>query len=395
MKILFFGNIGAGKTSVITKLNSLISWKIIAIDNYRRVYGDGTMEGELKAKHFFLNAIDKNENQIIECLGLGKVSEELFDLIIKTNQDEIICVILKVPIEVCLKRIKKRVWDIPFPKPLETIYPLIDKMDIRIKNNEIEKLWINCPNVKIISCKNMNYNDLKETINLLIYRIENKCFETEYMLNEKVQHYYGNEYYSFQNNLMKKKEVFVKDSEMIANFLKKNILKGNVVDIGSGNCQWFDYFKNSIDLYFALDANEKALKTIKPNKKIIPILGNIFDEKFNLYRVIPTKINYSIFSFFLSHFSNHSISKVLSKLDNIQSIIIIDTFWSKKHRTKYKLKELSNVRRKISDKEHIYLPKRFFEYADIEVIFKPFNYKIKNFLVGNYWFVCELVLEDN
>ena len=105
---------------------------------------------------------------------------------------------------------------------------------------------------------------------------------------------------------------------------------------------------------------------------------------------IPVKIDCAFFSFFLSHFSDSSITEVFRKLIDVDSFIIVDTLWSEKHKIKYVTKELRTVRRKIANNTFIDLPKRFFEFSDVEKMASVFNLRISHFVEGNYWFACRM-----
>lgn len=396
MKILVFGNVGSGKTTLLNKLKEVLPWQIITIDDFRRKHGNGSKEKELIAQKHFFEAINTNENQFIECIGVGKVSEELFSFLCKTDE-KLICLKLIAPKEICRKRLEKRIWNIPFPAPLEKVNPLIDRTEERINGGGIEILWSKRNNTTIISKENIYFADIDEIVNEVIKLLEQhdsivptNMNEIKMMLNESIQDYYSNEYMSYQKGVIDKNDTYLEDRLMISNFISELNLNGNLVDIGSGNCQWFHYFENTINHYYAIETNKIALSLAPKAKKLTTINQNVFDKKFELAKAIPSKIDYAFFSFFFSHFSDSSISGVFNKLVGVNSFLIVDTLWSEKHKLKYSTKELRNVRRKISKSSYIELPKRFFEFSDLEKIGTTFNFKITNFVEGNYWFACKM-----
>ncbi|MDR3596502.1 hypothetical protein [Clostridium sp.] len=173
MKILLFGNIASGKTTLLQKLKEDISWPDISIDDYRRKYGNGSYKNELTAKKHFLEDIEINKNQFIECLGVGRFSKKLFSFICKSDE-EIICIKLVTPKDICRSRLKTRIWDIPFPKHLNNVETLIDKTDNRLRRGDIEKLWSKRINTKIISKESINYMDLNQIAEEIKYLLKGK-----------------------------------------------------------------------------------------------------------------------------------------------------------------------------------------------------------------------------
>ena len=102
MKILISGNIASGKGTLIRQLvEELPYYDHIAIDDYRERYGDGTEDGELRAREQFIFDIRWSEFCFIECTGVGKlyslVKPEIdYNFLLYTNQ------------KVCLKRFDER-----------------------------------------------------------------------------------------------------------------------------------------------------------------------------------------------------------------------------------------------------------------------------------------------
>ncbi len=223
MKILAFGNIGSGKTTLLNKLREVFPWKIIAIDDFRKKYGDSSKEKELVAQEHFFEAITTNENQFIECIGVGKVSEELFTFLSKTDE-ELICLKLIVPKEICRARLESRIWDIPFPQPLEKVNPLIERTEQRINGGGIESLWGKRTNTTIISKVNIQIQDIDKTVTELVTLFEQKKLtitketnDIAMMLNDSIQDYYGKEYLSYQKSVIDKQAAIL----ILQSFLDK------------------------------------------------------------------------------------------------------------------------------------------------------------------------------
>lgn len=394
MKILIFGNIGSGKTTNINRLKKFIPFEVIAIDDFRRKYGNGSKESELVARKNFFEAIKPEQNQFIESIGVGKVADELFELLCNNNE-QVICLTLLTPKEICKPRLLNRIWDIPFPKPIEEVSSLLERTETKIRAGEINNQWSKRKNLTLISKENNEFRYIDTIATELITLINQNKFvfshsinDIELMLNKNIQDYYSNEYLSYQEKVIEKNDKFLKDRLMINKFISESNITGNLVDIGSGKCQWFHLFEESINRYYAVEANSIALSLAPKSIKLTTVNENIFDQQFDITQTFNTKIDFAFFSFFFSHFSDKSIQQLLDKLKSINSILIVDSFWSNKHKEKYLTKELREVKRKVSKNEYFNLPKRFFEYSDIENLVKPFGYSIDKFQEGNYWFVC-------
>lgn len=388
MKVLLFGNVGSGKTTLLTKLKDLFSFDAIAIDDYRRKYSDGSNGGEFNAKKFFLKAIQPGKNQFIECIGVGSVGDDLFELLNNSNE-RVICLTILTPKEICKSRLENRIWDIPFPEPLEKVSALLEKTELKIQERVIERKWDKRNNSIIISRNNITSGDVDIIAEEMSILIKDTLNDFEIMLNNEIQSYYGNEYLTYQKSIIEKNDKFLQDRLMISRFIKKSNVTGNIIDIGSGSCQWFQFFEKDISLYYAVETNSTSLSFAPQNEKLIPINKNIFDNEFNLRMAINAEIDYAFFSFFLSHFSDNTIHKLFTKLQTINSLMIVDSFWSSDHKIKYIAKDLRYITRKLPGKE-IQLPKRFFEFSDLEKLAQAFGFKITNFEQGNYWFACAM-----
>ncbi len=140
MKVLVFGNVGSGKTTFINRLRVIYPFRKTLIDDFRKEYGDCTMDKEMLARNKFLAAAKKNENQFIECLGVGSVADKLFEVICSSNE-LIICIVLVSSRHTCLSRLSDRNWDIPFPHSIDKVNSLVERTEYKIANNEIEELW--------------------------------------------------------------------------------------------------------------------------------------------------------------------------------------------------------------------------------------------------------------
>ena len=176
MKILLFGNIGCGKSTLSVEIiKSNKRFMILNIDNFRRQYGDGTMKKEIFAKESFINSIDNNgSNQIIECSGLGDTGEMVFQKLSNSN-DKIIIFLMLADSDVCINRLTNRIWDIPYPNNSTNVNKLIKKQDLIYKTDTLKNKWGSLKNVNFISCKNNSFNDFK----INYHKLETLINETE------------------------------------------------------------------------------------------------------------------------------------------------------------------------------------------------------------------------
>lgn len=165
MKILIFGNIASGKTTLAMKLaKKLPHFQHLAIDNFRRQYGDGSMEKEKLAKTKFFQSIEANKNQIIEAMGFGDVGAYLAETLGGLPELKII-VLLKTPLSLCMERLEKREWYVPYPAPKEKAISLTEITDELIRDNILEFYWENALNTQYLEFENTNNRTITNIIN--------------------------------------------------------------------------------------------------------------------------------------------------------------------------------------------------------------------------------------
>ncbi|HZZ74670.1 MAG TPA: AAA family ATPase, partial [Puia sp.] len=290
MKILVFGNIGSGKTTLAKRLLETLPFELTAVDDFRRTYGDGSKTGELLARKHFFESIVEGKNQLIECTGVGRVAEGLFE-VINQMAGPVIVLTLLVPQAVCKLRIARRIWDIPFPHPLEKVDDLIGRTEIRIQEGAIAGLWNKRSNSLQLYRENNDEKDLANVVAELdvLAKHPDLSFKAlaakpdtgiDQMLSQDVQAYYSQAYASYQKGIIEKNPLFLHDRTMISNFIKQTAISSTLVDIGAGNCQWFNLLENKVSHYYALETNQHALDMAPQNNKLIPIHQNIFDPQF-------------------------------------------------------------------------------------------------------------------
>jgi shikimate kinase len=154
MKILLFGSIAAGKTTIAKQLlNQYAGYEFISIDVCRKKFGDYSMEGEDIAKSKFIEAIQKGKNQIIEASGLGKLGSDIYEKIACFDED-VLLMIMHIEINETNRRIANRVWDTPFPGRQEKLQTIIQSVNFGIQFGRIPMIWSERSNTTIIQIEN-------------------------------------------------------------------------------------------------------------------------------------------------------------------------------------------------------------------------------------------------
>ncbi len=173
MKILLFGNIGSGKTTIAKKLVGLLpEFQYIAIDEIRRKMGDGSEEKEKEIREFFVENVANNKiSQIVECLGIGEVGNKLREMIDDADT-HILIILLSVSAKTCIERITDRIWDVPFPRKQDNIKEFIEYADFIFRVGDIPMKWSEYENVTFLQTPNENIKQQKFIINIIKMFVE-------------------------------------------------------------------------------------------------------------------------------------------------------------------------------------------------------------------------------
>ena len=165
MKILLFGNVGCGKSTMSNEiLNTDNQFRLLNIDEFRRRFGDGSMEKEKLAKKIFVDEIDaSNSNQIIECSGLGDTVEMVFEKLSKSNDTKIVFLLL-ADSAICIQRLTNRIWDIPYPDKTSIVNKLIEKQELIYQTDFLVTKWLNLSNTIFMSVVNNSTDDVKNNL---------------------------------------------------------------------------------------------------------------------------------------------------------------------------------------------------------------------------------------
>ena len=170
MKILVFGNIGSGKSTLSQRIKGKLNvFELVAIDDFRKRYGDGTMEAEQVAKSSFYKAIVPKKNQIIEVMGAGDTGEALFEIMQSLPEQKFV-IILRTSLEKCLLRLKERQWVIPYPAPPEKAFLLAKETDPLIRSGVMHRKWS-----QMTACAVIDMDDVsEESINEFLLKAQDK-----------------------------------------------------------------------------------------------------------------------------------------------------------------------------------------------------------------------------
>jgi predicted nucleotidyltransferase len=137
MKIFVLGNINSGKSYVVSKLKTIFpDYQILAIDEYRLNYSNGTLNSELKTRNLFANDILKHNNAIIEFSGGSTITNLFID---ELRLNSFIIIEVTVDVNVCLKRIKNKDFSkVPYPIFEESLENTIIRLDQEFKDDIIK-----------------------------------------------------------------------------------------------------------------------------------------------------------------------------------------------------------------------------------------------------------------
>lgn len=141
MRIFVFGNINAGKSYFISKLkeNQFSDYPVLSIDDYRKTYGDNTIQKELLAQDKFVEDVYKTNDSIVECTGLGPLGKNLHD---KQPFKNDVILHINTSVNICIDRLKDKDFNqIPYPTVEETLENTIRRCGNEFDNNDLYKLW--------------------------------------------------------------------------------------------------------------------------------------------------------------------------------------------------------------------------------------------------------------
>lgn len=168
MRIFVVGNINAGKSYVVKKLQVIYpNYPILAIDQYRKNYADGTVEKEVETRSLFAKDIIQTKDAIIEFSG-GYNITDLFVNELRPNS--VLVLEINADLGDCLSRLKDKDFSkTPYPKYSESIEETIVRLDGLFMSNIIESNFGKAPlkHFKISSHDDLRYLPLRQYENAI------------------------------------------------------------------------------------------------------------------------------------------------------------------------------------------------------------------------------------
>jgi deoxyadenosine/deoxycytidine kinase len=169
MKVIVLGNIGVGKSTILNSLSVYYPEAVkIQIDDFRRLYGNGSYEKEQKCKAIFLKSISIDDSlQFIELTGIGELGIDVIEKL-RGCKCHVLLVCLYASKEIIFERLKKRKWDIPFPYGLEKVEGTVNKIQDSFEAGLFMSFFKKIDNSHFICLHNSIDKSIEENTNLII-----------------------------------------------------------------------------------------------------------------------------------------------------------------------------------------------------------------------------------
>jgi deoxyadenosine/deoxycytidine kinase len=149
MKVLLFGNIATGKTTIAnTIVNDNPFLEYLSIDDFRRKFSKGTIITEVAAVERFTSSIKKTKPQLIEATGFGEVGNNIYSKLKETSEN-ILLVILTQDLKTIHKRLAKRITDVPYPDEFDALTLTVENINKKILTGDLFTRWGNLENVSV------------------------------------------------------------------------------------------------------------------------------------------------------------------------------------------------------------------------------------------------------
>ena len=140
MKILIIGNIGSGKTTLGKKIQEIMGYKFVQIDELREEYLEKKVSEEYYCLYEFLKAIEDNNDVILEFTGAGCHKFAIKRALELTNDNIIILHCKNRDFSLILERSKHKELNknFPFETDIEKHITFIKE---ELDNKSLEDFW--------------------------------------------------------------------------------------------------------------------------------------------------------------------------------------------------------------------------------------------------------------
>lgn len=169
MKILIIGNIGSGKTTLGKKIQEILGYKFIQIDELREKYFEKKVSEEYYCLYEFLKAIEDYDNVILEFTGAGCHKFAIKRTLELSNDNTIIIHCKNRDISLIKERLRHKELreNFPFNTDIENHIKFIRE---ELDNKSLKEFW-DLKNSIFLNIYMDNSYDLTESVNKIIKKI--------------------------------------------------------------------------------------------------------------------------------------------------------------------------------------------------------------------------------
>ncbi len=142
LKILIIGNISSGKSTLVDKLSrldELVDFEVVKIDEEREKYGDGSFSKECLSWYYFLDKIENERSMLIEFSGAGPYKHSIRQIL---NQSELKIIVIYVSTSLvkCIENSLDRDFNTPYPWKMN-IDKAINSIQLELEYDWNDKFW--------------------------------------------------------------------------------------------------------------------------------------------------------------------------------------------------------------------------------------------------------------
>ena len=164
--MLVLGNISSGKSFFINRINSHFNFKVLAIDDLRVKFGDGSFSKEYYCWLKVFESIERRSGIMIEITGAGPHKHAINQAIKQTNKNWLI-IYLQCALSEIHNRLKSKNLDTPYPWKIAP-EKIVDKIHIELEMDMQNRFWEN-ENTSILTFTTTNKElpDMNDFLKLL------------------------------------------------------------------------------------------------------------------------------------------------------------------------------------------------------------------------------------